>query len=146
MRDKQKSQAQSLRYYYAHKEERLAYYRENREREILRKRRNRGGNVNAPIIPFGQERPKLPKLDYKTLVFAHYGVSCVCCDEQNAKLLTLDHINNNGKEHGTGKNRYKGLTLYRFLHESSYPKGIQTLCFNCNIGRKNNGGICPHKS
>lgn len=82
---------------------------------------------------------------YKKLVLAHYGQNCICCGEDNTKLLTIDHIENNGKEHGTAKYRYKGIYLYRYLVKNNYPNGLRILCFNCNIGRKNNRGICPHK-
>lgn len=26
-----------------------------------------------------------------------------------------------------------------------HPEGFQTLCYNCNIGKHRNGGICPHQ-
>lgn len=131
-------------YYFLHKEERLAYYRINREREIIRRRKKRCRDVNAPILPFGN-RSESNKTDYKVLVFNYYGNECKCCGENNGKLLTIDHINDNGKEHGTKRCRYKGISLYRYLVKNNYPVGLQVLCFNCNIGKKNNGGICPHK-
>lgn len=85
--------------------------------------------------------------DYKKTILKHYGESCFCCGETNISFLCVDHINDNGKEHGTGKKngRYKGIALYRFLIKNNYPDGIQIACFNCNIGRRINRGNCPHK-
>jgi hypothetical protein len=41
--------------------------------------------------------------------------------------------------HGTGN------SFYMWLIRRGFPVGFQVLCFNCNIGRSMNGGICPHK-
>lgn len=91
-------------------------------------------------------RKRREKIDYKGKILSHYGLLCLCCGENNPILLTVDHINNNGKEHGTIKRRYKGSALYRYLVKNDYPIGIQILCFNCNIGKRNNKGVCPHQT
>ena len=79
----------------------------------------------------------------KKEIFQHYGLRCVCCGESNIQFLTIDHINNDGGKH----RKELGLkTIYRWLKKSSYPKGFQTLCYNCNLGKAANGGICPHKT
>ena len=73
-----------------------------------------------------------------------YGNKCICCGEKNPIFLTLDHINNDGKEHR--KKFPTTMSLQVWLKKNSWPKNIiQILCFNCNLGRKQNGGICPHK-
>jgi len=92
-----------------------------------------------------KEAQRLEAIEYLHKILAHYGQSCACCGESTVKLLTVDHIENNGKEHGTANTRYKGYALYETLIRLQYPTGIQILCFNCNIGRRNNKGICPHK-
>lgn len=80
----------------------------------------------------------------KRQIMDYYGGNCVCCGESDLRFLTIDHINNNGKEHrkqGVGG----GDNIYRWLRKNEFPKGFQTLCYNCNIARYRNGGICPHK-
>lgn len=80
----------------------------------------------------------------KNEVFDAYGgYVCACCSETIKKFLTIDHINNDGKQHRqqVGKSRI----LYYWLHDNEFPLGFQVLCFNCNCGRQLNGGICPHK-
>jgi hypothetical protein len=122
--------------------------KENKEkRSITRKKRYAylRSIGERPYRP--REGPRQPKRHYKMMVFAHYGAHCICCGEDLLQLLTVDHEQNNGHDHkGNGKHRYKGEALYRLLVKLEYPTGIQILCFNCNIGRKNNGGICPHKA
>ncbi len=77
------------------------------------------------------------------LVLDHYGRQCVCCGEAIDRFLTIDHINSDGshrrKDHGSG------LDFYRWIIKNDYPSDLQTLCFNCNLGRALNGGVCPHE-
>lgn len=87
--------------------------------------------------------------ELKLLVVKEYGGLCVCCNENNPMFLTIDHINNDGKEEMTenGNNRVAGWALYKRLKGLGYPKDrYQLLCYNCNIGKYRNNGICPHKS
>jgi hypothetical protein len=74
-----------------------------------------------------------------------YGGKCACCLESNPFMLTFDHVANDGNRHrreiGTA---HLGEWLYK---QSGHPlDGIQVLCFNCNLGKGKNGGICPHES
>ena len=81
-------------------------------------------------------------------ILTHYGngkLACVCCGESKTLFLTIDHIN--GRAKSEIKNpKYRGWQLKQFLRSHNYPKGYQTLCFNCNSGRALNKGICPHKA
>ena len=77
----------------------------------------------------------------------HYGSACYCCLESNKAFLTVDHIENNGAQHRTaifGKNIGGGYRFYLWLKRNDWPDGFQVACFNCNQGRANNGGVCPH--
>lgn len=67
---------------------------------------------------------------------------CNCCKESMLLMLTIDHKNGRGTEH-----REKwGTNIYRWLKKKNYPKGYQTLCFNCNIAKAFAKTIkCPHK-
>ena len=79
----------------------------------------------------------------KQEMLAHYGRKCVCCDENNAAFLTLDHINNDGAAHR--RNRADtGRYFYARVKKEGFPTNLQVLCFNCNIGKNHNAGICPH--
>lgn len=87
--------------------------------------------------------------EYKQKVFEHYGTECACCGEKNLLFLSLDHINNDGNVHRQavyGKNGRGGLKMYKWLIANDFPDDIQILCYNCNIGKHLNGGICPHVS
>lgn len=69
-----------------------------------------------------------------------YGLACECCGEDTYDFLTIDHVNNNGAEH----RKEIGTNIYRWLKENDYPEGFQTLCYNCNMGKRLTG-ICPHQ-
>lgn len=77
----------------------------------------------------------------KEKVFDHYGRACACCGEAQEEFLSIDHINNDGAQHK--KEIPSGL--YRWLIKNEFPKDFQTLCMNCNWGKRLNG-ICPHKA
>lgn len=74
-------------------------------------------------------------------VLEHYGGECGCCGERERFFLTLDHIDGNGGEH----RRQIGKTdMWKWAYSNGYPPIFQVLCFNCNVGRYRNGGVCPH--
>ncbi len=78
----------------------------------------------------------------KEKVYAHYGHMCKCCKEENPKFLTIDHVNNDGY-----KDRRDGFSsdkLYSKIIKEDYPKRYQILCYNCNMGKARNDGVCPH--
>lgn len=76
-------------------------------------------------------------------LLAYGGVFCACCGETEERFLTIDHIN--GCTKAQRKAEGTGGALYRWLRAHGYPPGYQVLCFNCNMGREKNGGICPHR-
>jgi len=100
------------------------YYVNNREHYLAKMRRDREAR--------------------KAKVFAIYGEVCVCCGQTGRDFLTIDHINNDGKEdrlaHGVG------TTFYAWLSKQPRLPDYQTLCYNCNHAKQNNGGVCPHQS
>lgn len=78
-------------------------------------------------------------------VLDHYGNCCACCGEIEPMFLTIDHINGGGNIHRRQIGK-ASVVLHRWLIKNDFPKGFQVLCFNCNIGRSINFGICPHKN
>ncbi len=141
---------------YKNKEERKKHYDKNKD-EINRKRReyNKKPEVRAKKIEseakWKKENPEKVKKCQRVaskkcrdrnrrLVFDNYGRKCVCCGESNQKFLTIDHINGGGTIH---RKKIHGQT-YIWLVKNNYPEGFQVLCFNCNWGKYNNKGICPH--
>ena len=135
-------------------------YKENRERllsqannyhfknrEIINKRRAEKRRERGEAVSEYRPRPRGETALYctKQEVIQKYGGYCVCCFESHFVLLTIDHINNDGHTFKNGKTRMKGIQLYKYLKKENFPLNVQVLCFNCNIGKYNNGGICPHK-
>ena len=63
---------------------------------------------------------------------SHYSptVSCVSCGETDMRVLTIDHIHNDGAKDRVI--RGLGISFYASLKKDSYPEGYQVLCMNCN--------------
>lgn len=83
----------------------------------------------------------------KIAVLTHYShglCKCVCCGESRIPFLSIDHIHGNGTRHRKEIKGY-GKNMYAWLIKNQFPKGFQTLCLNCNLGRQINGGMCPHE-
>jgi len=121
-RERQREYARA--YYWRNRDARVAYQR-SRPKELVRER-NR------------QSRAKL-----KAEVYSHYGSVCSCCGESNLGFLSIDHINGGGFKHRTEVGG--GLGILYDIRKRGYPPEFQILCFNCNLGRQLNGGVCPHK-
>ncbi len=82
--------------------------------------------------------------ELKSAVLSHYGTTCRCCGEKDIRFLTVDHDEGGGRKHRSELGVGAGAPFYRWLRDNGYPSGFTTLCFNCNCGRANNGGMCPH--
>jgi hypothetical protein len=113
---------QSQKWYQNHKEEKKAksklYRQAHKEQEKER---------------YAQWRAKL-----KLEVFSHYSngkPKCSVCGEENLDLLTLDHINGDGKEHHI-TNRYSyGTQMWFWARKNSYPAIFQVLCYKHNTAK-----------
>ena len=117
-------------------EESKAYYRKNFAR-ISEKERNH------------PERKRRNALAYyyrlqEQAIRAYGGHICACCKETEPLFMTLDHIENNGRDHRKEFD-LRGAKLYKWLKDRGYPPGFQVLCTNCNHGKYRNNGVCPHR-
>jgi hypothetical protein len=81
----------------------------------------------------------------RLLVYAHYGSTCACCGEKDRRFLTIDHVNNDGHVERKKGLYTNGSQFYRWIIQSNFPDDYQVLCYNCNLGKARNGGICPHQ-
>ncbi len=77
-----------------------------------------------------------------------YGGACSCCGESELAFLSLEHLNGDGKAHRLQfGERGNNDGVVRDLKRRGWPKdGYTILCFNCNMGKAVNGGICPHQA
>lgn len=71
-----------------------------------------------------------------------YGGVCYCCKESDMAMLSLDHIDGDGGAKPRG-----GVAFYRKLRMSGWPNEprLRTACMNCNLGREQHDGVCPHE-
>mgnify|MGYP001576203514 CR=1 FL=1 len=79
-------------------------------------------------------------------ILSAYGGKCACCGETQILFLTIDHVNDDGKQQRLHGDHGCSYRLYRKLIREGFPAYCQVLCFNCNHGRFINGGVCPHKT
>lgn len=106
---------------------------------------------NCP--PCGEKFRLTQQAVKKQVMEAYGGCACTCCGENRIEFLTLDHLNNDGKQHresarGVRSSRVGGgYGMYLWLRRHGYPKDppLAVRCWNCNTGRSKNGGICPHE-
>jgi hypothetical protein len=78
------------------------------------------------------------------VILAYGGYRCACCGEAEPTFLTVDHVANGGNRH---RREIGGCgSFYRWLRKNHFPPGFQVLCFNCNLGKQLNGGVCPHET
>jgi hypothetical protein len=82
----------------------------------------------------------------KITVISKYGGKCICCNETHIAFLTLDHKDGDGAAHrktlsGGDKGRF-----YKWVRRNNFPDFLQLLCWNCNMGKQINGGVCPHQA
>lgn len=74
--------------------------------------------------------------ELKIDVLTHYGgniLACVQCGFTNVKALTIDHIGNDGSIHRRLVRANNSQAFYLWLRRNNYPKGFQTLCYNCQM-------------
>jgi hypothetical protein len=121
-------------------------YRADRERILARNAEWRKHNAQ-PDSPYRIRQRHLQrerKAHIKRVVYEHYGgFVCACCGETEPIFLTIDHINNDGNKHRRETGKVE--TAY-WLYLNGLPDGFRVLCYNCNIGRARNGGVCPHEA
>jgi len=66
-----------------------------------------------------------------------YGGKCQWCGEADRRLLTFDHVHNDGAEQ---RKDLKGPNSFLYwLRRNKYPKSIQILCYNCNCAKQYSG-------
>lgn len=99
--------------------------------------------ATARFIKENNKATKQYRLRIKHDVIKKYGGKCQCCSEDKLAFLTIDHIHNDGyidRQDSSSSNSF-----YLKLRREDVRLDLQVLCFNCNLGKQVNGGICPHK-
>jgi len=87
---------------------------------------------------YGSSRLSLAKA--KDEAYRRYGDKCVCCGETDRGFFTIGHVNDDGG------GRKRGYNIYFKVRAEGYPDTYAIECYNCNLGKARNGGICPHRA
>lgn len=115
--------------------------------DIYMMREYKNGNKTFRCRPCNRSATKKYYDRKRELVFGHYGKKCVCCKEDTFEFLSIDHINNDGYiARLNDGSRLSGVHLYQKIVKDGFPDSFQTLCMNCNFGKRMNNGICPHNA
>lgn len=110
-----------------------------RQREYMRERR-----TDAEFSQRQRDNARRARVALKAEMIAAYGGCCSCCGESETTFLTLEHLNGDGREHRAAAGTTDRMLLD--LKRRGWPTDKYTvLCFNCNMGKSVNGGICPHQ-
>lgn len=117
------------RYRKRYPEKGMLYYFNNHAEELAKRQKKRDSQKN-----YQREYRRKVKAE----VFAYYsnGIpECKLCGLKDMRVLCLDHINNNGREHRrqiSPKGHCGSMAVYSWLRKRNYPEGFQVLCHNCN--------------
>lgn len=75
---------------------------------------------------------------YKLFIIDYFGGKCKECGETDIRVLTIDHVNNDGNldKRVNGKVKLSGSYLYiklvNLIKQGKILKDFQLLCFNCH--------------
>lgn len=96
--------------------------------------------VNAAVSRCNKQKYE----ELRDLARAKLGDKCACCGEcSHWKFLTIDHVNNDGNVHRKEIGAWPRKIFEEILAGENEGR-YQLLCWNCNMGKARNGGVCPH--
>jgi hypothetical protein len=79
------------------------------------------------------QQNKIIRVNTRNEVLTYYGGRCEKCGESNYEVLSLDHIDGNGRKHR--KKVLKGIDsgsgFFKWVLKNR-PNNIRLLCYNCN--------------
>lgn len=83
----------------------------------------------------------------RSQAYKKLGSLCYCCGESMDVMLTIDHVNDDGRIERRMKGKSSGHVLYREVLKLDNPRRkFRLACWNCNLGRQRAGTEeCPHK-
>jgi hypothetical protein len=96
-------------------------------------------------LDYWNERAKKHFRERRVRIIEHYGGRCACCGIAEIEFLGIDHIHGGGRRKRNADGTV-GSQLYNWIVKQGFPADMfQILCHNCNCGRYQNGGVCPHQ-
>ncbi len=126
-----------------HKEHYRKHLEINREANRLRAQHYRSTKPESAKRAAKKYRLK-KQAENRAKIYEAYGGKCACCGEDNPKFLTVDHVESNGHAERKSGRYTNGSQFYNSIVKRNFPSDYQLLCYNCNMGRARNFGICPH--
>ena len=116
------------------------WYLKNKARVKANSKRSKQRIYNNPTRyaeykKYNALKARVERLQVKAKVMRHYSpnLKCMRCGISNIHVLSIDHIQGNGKQHRQNIGNIGGFAFYRWLHRNKYPLGFQVLCMNCQF-------------
>ena len=122
------------------------YWRWRRKRRcpLCGRRASNVRTVCASCRRYTLKHTRLSRYRLRRQLIEKYGGACACCGIAGFAFLCLDHVFNDGNVERKYVSR-SHTVLYRWLlHQKGINPRYQLLCWNCNMAKYHNGGVCPH--
>ena len=108
--------------------------------------KNRWQLKAATLQEYNRARSEAYRQAVYEIIIDQYGSKCTCCGELEKKFLTIDHMNNDGHLDKVGGYRRSAYSMKLKIIREGFPDKYELRCYNCNLGRAANKGVCPHAS
>lgn len=121
-----------------HKEASARWARENRERRRESNRRSDARRAGTPERNRQHAEVRHRRqIRNKIAVIELYGGCCAFCGDDRLEVLTVDHIQGDGKDHRAEiQGQYRGI--YDFLSRTDHrPDLYRLLCGSCHLAHTN---------
>lgn len=94
-----------------------------------------------------REQQKAQYRRLKAALIERLGGYCYCCQLNDVRFLTIDHIHNDGYLDRRANGKVSSITyLNRLLRDPDIDQRIRLACYNCNCARNySEGKVCPHQ-
>lgn len=123
------------------------YQAENRE-HINARARERGKARDAHVRGRHSAGYRERYREMRKAILDALGGKCYCCGLDDYRFLTIDHIQNDGKQERkpNGKQRNSYMILRSILEAGCSRERYQAACYNCNCARQlSPDKVCPHQ-
>lgn len=155
--EKKLRKKKQMKEYYQNNKEKIKKYQKNHrdqmtpEQEERRKEKNRKRQIERMKDPKikkenNERNSKIYKQNTEKCI-KYFGGKCQCecgCTEDNSKLLTFGHPNNDGFEDRKKTKSTKSLVGKLVKNNFKHEFEINLECYNCNMSKFRNNGVCAY--
>jgi hypothetical protein len=146
--DREKRREYAKKYYQEHKKELIDYGREyyknhristteympHNIKNVARKKKEDEKGIHDKMVQRRIRRKTKLEIYNIIAVFHEHGIQCWRCGENKEWLLTIGHIDGNGKEDRMKYNGTGNMSLFRDIKKGNRSvKDLEIECISCNL-------------